>query len=315
MRALILGVTGFAGRYLAAELARLGYEVWGAARSPGAERSAVPLATRRLLRCDVTSAEEVRDALAVSAPDAVVLLAGVSSPPAAGRAPDHAFHVHAVGAANVLAAVAASARRIRVLLVTSSEVYGESGRNGSPLVEDAPLRPVSVYAASKAAADLAGAAFAAAHGVDVVRVRPFNHTGPGQRRDFVCPDFAAQVAEVAAGRRPPVIDVGNLDVRRDFSDVRDIVRGYAAALLHGRSGGVYNLCSGRAIAVRDVLAELCAIAGVTLDVREDPARRRPGEISAFWGSADKARTELGWRPEIPWRRTLEDLLAHFSQTG
>lgn len=312
MRVLVFGVTGFAGRYLARELVGSGHEVWGAARRPGKEagsRHPVPLDGLRLLRCDVGDADEVRDVLAAAQPDAVVLLAGMSSPPEANRMPQEAYRVHVAGAVNVLATVASAPRARRVLLVTSSEVYGTTGRDASPLGEEAALQPTSIYAATKAAADVTAGAFAVAHGCDVVCVRPFNHTGPGQRADFACPDFASQVADIALGRRQPVIEVGNLDVRRDFSDVRDIVRGYVAALLRGRRGETYNLCSGRSRSIREILTALCEIAGVEPEVRPVAARQRPAEVPAYWGSARKAELELGWRPEIPWRKTLEDLLA------
>ncbi|HEY8514987.1 MAG TPA: GDP-mannose 4,6-dehydratase [Candidatus Binatia bacterium] len=311
MRVLVFGVTGFAGRYLARELRELGHEVWGAARRPSSDAAArhpIALDGVRLLRCDVGEAEEVRDVLAAAQPDAIVLLSGVSSPPEANRRPQDAYRVHVGGTLNVLSAVASTQPSRRVLLVTSSEVYGASGRDASPLTEDVPLQPTTVYAASKAAADLAAKAFAASHGCDVVCVRPFNHTGPGQREDFVCPDFAAQVAGIALGRRAPVIEVGNLDVRRDFTDVRDVVRGYVAALLRGRRGETYNLCSGHGTSIREILTTLCELAGVEPEVRPAAARQRPAEVPAYWGSARKAEVELGWRPEIPLRTTLADLL-------
>ncbi len=306
MRVLILGATGFAGRHLADELARQGHEVVGAARRVSADARLA--GGGHLLRCDVTRREEVDAVLAESAAAAVVLLAGLSSPPAAQADPEAAYRVHALGAVHLLAAAAARRPAPRVLLVTSSEVYGEVGPADLPLTEEAPLRPTTIYAASKAAADLAARAFARSLDLDVVRVRAFNHTGPGQRRDFVCADFAAQVAAISAGRRPPLMEVGNLDAERDFTDVRDIVRGYAAALLRGRPGEVYNLCSGRPTRIGAILEDLCALAGVRPEVRVAAERRRRAEVPAYWGSAAKAEAELGWRPEIPWRRTLSDLL-------
>jgi GDP-4-dehydro-6-deoxy-D-mannose reductase len=305
MRVLILGITGFAGGHLAPELERAGHEVIGAAR--GVEGNRRDAAGRVLLHCDVARPEDVAAAFAAASPDAVVVLAGVASSPAAQRDPASAYLVHVLGTVHVLTAAARSERRPRILLVTSSEAYGEVSADELPLTEAAPLRPTSVYAASKASADLAGRAFAVSEGLEVVRVRSFNHTGPGQRTDFVCADFARQVAEIAAGRRPPVMEVGNLDVRRDFSDVRDIVRGYAIALERGAAGEVYNLCSGRATLVRSVLEDLCGIAGVRPDVRVAAERRRRAEVPAYWGSARKAEVELGWRPEIPWAQTLADL--------
>jgi GDP-4-dehydro-6-deoxy-D-mannose reductase len=312
VRVLIFGATGFAGRYLARDLAALGHQVSGAVRSTasdqGRARHPVPLDVERLLPCDVTDEAQVADAIGAASPDAVVLLAGLASPPEANRRPEDAFRVHVDGTVNVLGVLSRRARATRLLIVTSSEAYGRSGRDASPLHEDAALRPLSIYAASKAAADLAAGSYALARGADVVRVRPFNHTGPGQRRDFVCPDFAGQVAAIAAGRRPAVMEVGNLDVQRDFSDVRDIVRGYVAALLHGKAGEAYNLCSGHGTSIRDILTTLCELAGVAPEVRQDPGRQRASEVPAYWGSAAKAGRELGWHPEIAWRRTLEDLL-------
>lgn len=305
MRVLILGSTGFAGRYLAAELERRGHEVVGAARRiPEGGRDA---AGRPVRRCDVTVLEDVRGCLGEAAADAVVVLAGMAFAPAALSEPDAAFRVHALGAVHVLDAAARAAQPTRILLVTSSEVYGEVTPAELPVTEETPLRPTSIYAASKASADLAGRAFALQRGLDVVRVRAFNHTGPGQRADFVCPDFARQVASIAAGRQAPVMEVGNLDVHRDFSDVRDIVRGYAAALERGRSGEAYNLCSGRGILVRSILDDLCGLAGVRPDIRVAASRRRRAEVPAYWGSAEKAGKELDYRPVIPWQQTLTDL--------
>lgn len=319
MRVLVLGATGFAGRYLVRELARRGHDVRGAARSPvpdAGARHPIGLDGVPLLRCDVADAEQVRDVLAAVRPEGIVVLSGVASPPEANRRPDLAYAVHAVGTVNVLEAVAAGHRATRVLVVTSSEAYGSTGVTESPLREQAALRPTTIYAASKAAADLAAGAFAASRGVDVVRVRPFNHTGPGQRTEFVCPDFATQVSAIAAGTRPPLIEVGNLDVSRDFLDVRDVVRGYADALVSGKAGEVYNLCSGRGITIRSILDDLCALAGVAPEIRVAPERFRPAEVPAYWGSGEHAAQALGWRPEVPWSTTLRDLLEwHRSHEG
>lgn len=311
MRVLVFGATGFAGRYLVDELSRRGCTVEGAARrldAADASRHPITLEGVALHRCDVTDPEQVRAVLDAARPDAVVLLSGLASPPAANRDPQQAYAVHAMGAVNLLESVASVSRRIRVLVVTSSEAYGSTGIHGSPLDEDAALRPTTIYAASKAAADLAAGAFATARGVDVVRVRPFNHTGPGQRSDFVCPDFAGQVAAIAAGRRAPVIEVGNLEVSRDFLDVRDVVRGYADALERGRTGEIYNLCSGHGITIRSILDDLCTLAGIRPEVRIVAERHRPAEVPAYWGSGARAAAVLRWVPSIPWRLTLADLL-------
>jgi GDP-4-dehydro-6-deoxy-D-mannose reductase len=314
MRVLILGATGFAGRVLAEDLLRDGHDVTGSSRSAAAETlklgptQGISAASIPLVRCDVTSPTDVATVLEQVRPEATVLLAGLASPPAAQADPIGAYAVHALGTVALLTEVARLAPKMRVLVVTSSEVYGVVDPAALPLTEESPLRPASIYAASKAAADLAAGAFVASRGLDVVRVRPFNHTGPGQRRGFVCPDFAVQVAAIVAGRRPASIEVGNLDAKRDFSDVRDIARGYRLALLRGKGGEVYNLCSGRAVAIREVLETLCALGGIAPQIHSDAARRRAIDVPAYWGSAEKAARELGWRPEIPWRQTLGELL-------
>lgn len=310
MKVLVFGVTGFAGAHLTAALRAAGHDVCGAARDPAAAPAAVE--TRA---ADIRSRSDVEAVLGHFAPDAVINLAGLASSPAAHRDPAAAFDTHALGAVHLMEAISAAGASTRVLIVTSSELYGTVDEGGLPLVEDAALRPTTIYAASKAAADLAVRSFAKAKGIDVVGVRPFNHTGPGQRTDFVCPDFASQVAEIAAGRREPRIEVGNIDIVRDFSDVRDIARGYVAALERGRSGEVYNLCSGRGISIRSMLEDLCEIGGVAPEIRVAEERWRPAEVPAYWGSPAKAVRELEWQTEIPWRRTLEDLYAVFAETA
>lgn len=315
MRVLILGVTGFAGGYLARELVGRGDEVWGAARvrpdgsfSKETEVAGTPVP---MVSCDITEPSSISGALDASRPDAVVLLAGIAFAPLSHEDPATAYRVHAVGAVNVMEEVVRRDPGMRVLLVTSSEVYGAVGADELPVTEETPLRPNSLYASSKAAADLAGRAFARAKDANVVRVRPFNHTGPGQKTDFVCPDFASQVAAIANGTRDPVMEVGNLSPERDFTDVRDTVRGYAAALEKGRAGEAYNLCQGRAIQIGAILGDLCRLAGVDPEIRTAEHRKRSAEVPAHWGSFEKARAELGWEPRIPWEQTLRDLLESF----
>lgn len=316
MRTLVVGSGGFAGRWLVAELAARGHEVIGT-RSPGegAETRGrggtgscgAEAATQ--LPCDVRDVASVREAVAVAAPDSVVLLAGISFAPRANRDPAEAYAVHALGVIHVVTEAARQRPGVRVLVVTTGEVYAGLPPAEMPALESAPLLPVSLYAATKAAGDLACIALARGYDGVLVRARPFNHTGPGQRAEFVCPDFARQVAAIARGRRAPRMEVGNLDVQRDFSDVRDIVRGYADALERGRHGEVYNLCSGRPAAIREVLETLASLAGATPEVVVDPRRVRPDEVKVLYGSAEKARRELGWVPARSLRETLEDLLA------
>ena len=304
MKILVLGASGFAGRPLVRELLARGHEVVGAGRSPEpppamAARGAGPA----WLPCDVTDPEAVRATLGAALPEAVVVLSGLASPPAANRAAPEAFRVNALGVVHLLDAIERGGGRIRAAIVTSSEVYGAGGSAGSPIHESEPLRPATLYGASKAAADHAAMAFAA-RGLDVVVLRPFNHAGAGQKRDFVCADFAHQLVEIARGRRESVMEVGDLDVQRDFTDVRDIVRGYALGVERGRAGEAYNLCSGRPTSIREILSMLCDLAGVAPEIRSPAVRRRAGEPGVVFGSPAKAAEHLGWQPEIPLREML-----------
>jgi GDP-4-dehydro-6-deoxy-D-mannose reductase len=310
MKVLVFGVTGFAGQHLARALRSAGHEVHGAARAVASIAGAgdIPVSA-----CDVRDADGVGALIDKVAPDAIINLAGLASSPAAHREPAQAFEIHTLGAVNIMEAVACRDAAPRVVIITSSELYGTIEEAELPLTEEAALRPTTIYAASKAAADLATRSFAMAKDVDVVCLRPFNHTGPGQRPDFVCPDFASQVAAIARGEREPLIEVGNIDVVRDFSDVRDIARGYVAALARGSAGRVYNLCSGRGVSIRSMLEELCEIGGIAPEIRTAEERWRPAEVPRYWGSAAAAERELGWVPQIPWRQTLEDLYASFAR--
>jgi GDP-4-dehydro-6-deoxy-D-mannose reductase len=196
-----------------------------------------------------------------------------------------------------------------VVLVTTGEVYGAiDPARDLPIVETQPLRPLSPYSVSKAAADLVGFQTFWSQSLDVVRARPFNHTGPGQPPEFVCSEFARALVEAEMGVGPATLHVGNLDVERDFSDVRDIVAGYVALFERGRGGEAYNLGSGRATPVRTILEELRALCRTPVAVETDPGKLRPGEIPRIVGSIDKIRGVSGWRPTIPLRQTLADLV-------
>ena len=193
-----------------------------------------------------------------------------------------------------------------MLVVTSAEVYG-SHPAPAPLAEDAPYRPDNIYGVAKAAADHAALLYAAHHRLDVMVARPSNHIGAGQSKDFVSSSFASQLAAIAAGAAPRM-RVGNLDQRRDFTDVRDVARAYALLLERGRAGLAYNIASGRMIPVRDILDTLCDIARVRPQVEVDPALFRPNENRPSYDTA-RIRAHVGWQPEIPLRQTLETVYA------
>jgi GDP-4-dehydro-6-deoxy-D-mannose reductase len=243
--------------------------------------------------------------MAELAPRAVVHLAAQSSVAQSNDAPEESARINFVGARNLLEAVARHAPRARVLLVGSGEQYGPAETGAAPWTEAAALRPRSPYARSKACADLLGARYAA-DGCDIVRVRAFNHTGPGQSDVFVLASFARQAAEIAAGRRDPELAVGNLDSVRDFLDVDDVVDAYLRLLDPRVPAGAYNVASGIGRRIGALLDALRAEAGIQARVRMDPARMRPADASV--GDAAKLRAATGWSPRVPFELTLRRLL-------
>jgi GDP-4-dehydro-6-deoxy-D-mannose reductase len=315
MRVLVTGIGGFAGPVVAAALRAAGHEVHGLVHgAPDRPRlAALGLPAGALHQGDLDDAPAVERLVATLAPDGLVHLAGVSSVAAAERDVAGAYRANLGWTLGVLGAARRHAARARVLVVTSGHVYGAVRPEETPVDEDAPLRPVSVYEASKGAADLAAAQWGRAYGLDVVRVRPFNHTGPGQDPIFVCSALARQVAAIEAGLAPPVLRVGNVDPVRDFSDVRDIAAGYVALLERGRRGEVYNLCAGEGVSVAEVIAVLRTLTRVPVAVRSDPELRRPVDVERLVGSHARARRDSGWTPTIALPDTLAALLDDWRQ--
>ncbi len=309
MRVLVTGITGFAGPWVAAALLAAGHEVHGLVRGDGPwpRLAGVGLPPTALHRGDL-EAPELGTLLRDLALEGIVHLAALSFVPAAERDPAAAYRVNVGGTLAVLGAVRSHAPRARVLAVTSADAYGAVEAADLPLVEDTPFRPMTVYGASKAAADIAAGQWARAYGLDIVRARPFNHTGPGQDPAFVASGLARQIALVEAGRQEPVLRVGNPDPVRDFSDVRDVAAGYVALLERGRGGEVYNLCSGEGVSIAEVIALLRAHARVPVRAHSDPALRRAHDVPRIVGSHARATHDTGWHPQIPLTDTLATLL-------
>src|SRR6266446_6465964 len=295
MRVLVTGAGGFVGRHLCEQLAAHGDEVipigWPASSGQGTVKSV-----------DVTDAGAVQDTVEAARPDAVVHLAGLSSVAASHRDPSPTFAVDALGAVHVLAAIERVAPRARLLLVGSSEMYGAL-EPGSRATEDLPLRPLSPYASSKVAAEIAGFQFHRGRGLAVISARPFNHVGRWQRSEFVVPSFAEQIASIRRGRTSAVLQVGNLDAVRDFSHVADVVEAYRVLVHRGEPGQAYNVCSGEGRSIRSVLERMIELAGVDVRIAVDPSRFRPNELPYLVGDPVKLR-QLGWRPS----RLLDDAL-------
>ena len=261
----------------------------------------------------MTDAAAVDALVAAVRPDACLHLAAIAAIPAARQDPDLAWRVNLHGTLALARAVLRERRRA-VSSVSSADIYGGSFRAGSALDETAVPAPLNTYGATKAAADLAVGALAA-EGLRAVRLRPFNHTGPGQSDAFVVAAFARQVARVAAGLQPPVLQVGALDPRRDFLDVRDVCDAYVACLRRGDAlepGVILNLASGTPRRIGDVLDDLLRLAGVTAAPETGAALLRPTDIPVACGDATLARRLLGWTPRRAWEETLGDVLADWT---
>jgi GDP-4-dehydro-6-deoxy-D-mannose reductase len=216
-----------------------------------------------------------------------------------------------LGQLNLFEALLGAGLRPRVLVVGSSDEYGQVRAQDVPTNENAPLRPITPYAVSKVGQDMMGFQYFAQHGIAVVRVRPFNHTGPGHDGRFVIPSFARQLAEIEAGLREPVLHVGNLDVARDFTDARDMVRAYRLALLEGVAGDVYNIGSGRAVRIAEMVDELVGLCATPVEVRVNSALFRVSDIPRQEADIGKFTALTGWRPRIPWHTTLRDTFEYW----
>jgi GDP-4-dehydro-6-deoxy-D-mannose reductase len=299
MRLLVTGASGFVGRHLTAAATAAGHTVV-ALGGPGDSPS-----------LDILDAQAVRDAFLAAAPDAIVHLAGQAFVPPSIADPLATLAVNATGTAHVLEAMRAlhaTGAPVRALVVSSAEVYGRQRPERMPLDEAMPLRPDNPYAASKAAAETYAQTWSRVYELDVFVARSFNHIGPGQDARFVVPSFAHQIAEIAAGGSR-VMHVGNLAAQRDFLDVRDVVSAYLLLLANGRRGEVYNVCSGRAVAIQEVLRQLITIARVPVEIRDDPERMRPSDVPVLFGDASKLRAETGWEPQWTLAASLREIYA------
>lgn len=312
MRTLITGVDGFAGSHLAEYLLSQGQEVIALVRNEKEVANLASFRTRlRLEEADVRDDERVFQVLRKMKPERIYHLATMSSPSASIGDPRLTYDVNFGGTLNILCAWRQLQFDCRPLFVSSADVYGLPRIEDLPLREDAPFRPANPYAASKAASELLVCQFFQSYGLPIVRVRPFNHTGPRQAPAFVCSDFARQIAEIELGLRPALITVGNLKVSRDFSDVRDIVRGYHLLLEHGKPGDVYQLCSGCSVSIESILQILMEFSSKPIQVTVDQSRVRSHEAPALWGDPTKAQNAVAWKPQHTLKTSLRDLAVYW----
>ncbi len=315
MRVLITGVTGFVGSHLAdyilanhPEVELYGLYRWRS-RTENIDHCRSQF---EMVECDLRDASNVRQVLQKIRPDRIFHLAAQSFVPSSWNAPTESIVINVNGQINLFESARELGLDPWIQIACSSEEYGMVYSDEVPIKETNPLRPLSPYAVSKVGQDLLGYQFYMSYGLKVVRTRGFNHTGPRRGDVFVCSDFAKQIVEIERGLRDPVIFVGNVDAKRDFTDVRDMVRGYWLALDGNcKAGEVYNICSGKCWDIKTVLDMLLQLTQVKIEVRQDPARMRPSDVPILLGDNSRFREATGWEPRIPFETTLKDILEYW----
>lgn len=304
MRALITGVQGFAGPHLIAVLRQeTAWTLYGLRRSQQGQAEGYTS-----VAADLLDRARIRAVVREIAPTHVFHLAAQSHVPSSHEDNGATLINNIIGQLNLLDACRALPAPPRVLVVASGEEYGRAAADRMPLGEDEGFNPTSPYAVSKIAQDFLGLQYFLSYGLPVVRVRPFNHIGPGQSERFVVAAFARQIAMIEAGQQEPVVRVGNLEARRDFLDVRDVVRAYYLALTGGGAGEVYNIGSGSAVKIGEVLALLLALSPLAIGVESIPELMRPSDVPLFVADSTLLRAATDWEPTIPLARSLREIL-------
>ncbi len=306
MRVLVTGANGFVGRHLVQDLIQDGHNVIMLDTDFGQ----TPHHNASSIIADLRNTENINDAVASSRPDACIHLGGISFVPSGQSDPDLMLSVNIKGTMNVLNAFHQFAPKAKILLVSTSQVYGATTAR-EPIKEDAPLLPVSIYGISKTAADLAGLAYAKKYNMHIMTARPNNHTGPGQSNLFVIPSFISQLKSISLGKQKPVMEVGNLKSVRNFCDVRDVVRAYRQLIEKGAPGEAYNISSQEPFTVEDILKLLCKLVGVKPEIKTDPDKFRPTDRSPVL-DVSKLANQTGWKTEIPLIKTFQDMMSEIN---
>ena len=313
-KALITGITGFVGSHLAEFLLEKNIDVFGTIRWRSRMENIDHFKKKvHLIEADIKDAHSMKDVVNSVLPDYIFHLAAQSFVPASFKSPSEALMINIVGTSNLLEAVRSSNCSPVIQVAGSSEEYGLVYPDEVPIKETNPLRPMSPYGVSKVAEDLLSRQYFMSYGLKTVVTRAFNHTGPRRGEVFVTSNFAKQIVEIEKGLKPPVIYVGNLKAKRDFTDVRDIVEAYWLAVNKCKHGDVYNICSENAITIEKMLEMLLSMSRQKIKVEQDPARMRPSDVEVLLGDCSKFRRETGWKPKIKFEKTLKDLLDYWRE--
>ncbi len=316
MRTLITGITGFVGSHLADYILenQAHAQVYGLIRWRSRMENILHIRDRiQLIEADLKDMASLKKCLAQVQPDRIFHLAAQSFVPTSWTCPAETFSINALGQINLFEAVLSLGISPKIQIAGSSEEYGLVNTDEVPMKETNPLRPLSPYAVSKVAQDLLGWQYYKSYGLKVIRTRGFNHTGPRRGEVFICSNFAKQIVEIEKKRRDPIIYVGNLEAKRDFTDVRDIVRAYWLCLEKGIEGEVYNIGTGKTYSIKEVLDMLLSLAKVEVKIEVDPLRLRPSDVPVLLSDSSKFRELTGWAPKISFGQSLKDLLEYWRE--
>ena len=314
MKILITGISGFVGsHFIEFFLKKKNIELYGIEHK-GVKLPKIPGLKNKIKsysECGITDFNKLKATLKRIKPDYIIHLAAQSSPSKSWKAPVDTVRVNIEGQVNLLEAIRSIRIDPKVIIAGSCEEYGLVKKSELPIRETQALRPLNTYAVSKVAQDFLGYQYYKSYGMKVIRTRPFHHTGPRRPEAFVCSSFAKQIALIEKGKQKPIIKVGNLSAKRDFTDVRDMVRAYSLVMKKGIAGEVYNISSQSAKSIQEVLNVLLSLTDRRIKIMKDLARFRPNDIPVLIGDSSKLRKITGWKPEIPLEKTLKDLLEYW----
>ncbi len=308
MKALVIGGGGFVGPYLVRHLVDdLGYEV----TVTKTEKETLNMDNAKVRNLDILDIDQIINLLNEEKADYLFHLAAQSSVAYSWKNPTLTVDVNVKGCINLLEAARVAEKKPRILLIGSGEEYGHIKKDECPIIEDNVVRPGNIYAATKACQNMLGKIYSDAYDLDIMMVRAFNHIGPNQTPMFVVADFCKQVADIEKGIQEPVIYVGNLSAKRDFTDVRDVVKAYAKLVKGGKRGETYNVGTGNAIAIEDILNKIVSMSDKNIEVKIDEKKLRPVDVPIIEPDIDKIKNEVGWEPQIPLEQTLLETLEHW----
>ncbi len=308
MKALVIGGGGFVGPYLVNHLVKdLGYEV----TVTKTEKETLNMDNAKVRNLDILDIDQIINLLNEEKADYLFHLAAQSSVAYSWKNPTLTVDVNVKGCINLLEAARAVEKKPRILLIGSGEEYGHIKKDECPIIEDNVVRPGNIYAATKACQNMLGKIYSDAYDLDIMMVRAFNHIGPNQTPMFVVADFCKQVADIEKGIQEPVIYVGNLSAKRDFTDVRDVVKAYAKLVKGGKRGETYNVGTGNAVAIEDILNKIVSMSDKNIEVKIDEKKLRPVDVPIIEPDISKIKSEVGWEPQIPLEQTLLETLEHW----